>query len=175
MWQEVPAGKKLTETTPEVLRGAGRTVSVTETKAIFVCIERAISDIHDKKCKTALWFEPQTVWQLSRHTRLDQSLCDTRGLLREKQTWFVASWSTQAPGRPQELAPCRGRLGLLPSQLTAGSMLVLYLGMNYSSKGNAEYHHPKTENKTNGNIIHHVSGCAAPNHPSSPPLGEREI
>lgn len=58
--------KIITEIAPRVLRGVGRTVSVTETKAIFVCFERAIADIQDKKCKTTLWLEPQTVWHVSK-------------------------------------------------------------------------------------------------------------
>lgn len=53
MWQEVPY-KKITETTPGAVRGASRTVSVPEAKAIFVGFERAAADRRDKKCELAL-------------------------------------------------------------------------------------------------------------------------
>lgn len=46
--------KKITETTPGALRGVGRTVSVTGTKAMFALFERAAVGVHDKRCKKDL-------------------------------------------------------------------------------------------------------------------------
>lgn len=83
----------------------------------------ATVDVHVKHCKTVLWFEPQTAWQVSKRTRLDQILFDIRGLLSENKPslWCLSQGVLQAEGsrgRPSTPAGgCRGRSGLLQSQL----------------------------------------------------------
>lgn len=116
------SGIKKKSQKPPQERGVGRTVSATGTKAMFAHFERAAVDVHDKRCKKDLWFEPQfdssqSVWGWITF------LFDIRGLLSDtKSCWWLLS---QGRGEPGALSsPRQVRASPAPlNPVTAGSQL----------------------------------------------------